>query len=367
MSQENSPSLSYISRGASLLVVLGVLAGGVLAYAQSATYGKITIATYKDEHTPVADIQVQQILTPTEKVKEYCVSNSMGQCTFAMTEKDGEVYFLGKGKDGYYGNLANPNYGCKRVTFQYDSAVGKIYQYVDGVKGDSAQRYTIFAESFYKKKCVPNATGGYDLVDKEPTSAPVTPSPVAIAPEKKYYEEKKSDEKKPEEPKKYYKLESPIEDDYEDVEDETGRDVDVKLTDVVLGSKKTQRRKSTRALGLRFKIAVASNTSDTLVVRTGMNCTLRDGYPNDESWQSWDFKVAKFGSQQIFYEFGAEDEKWAALKQKKSFMCYVAISGIVPASAPLELWQDADAGNNRLRFKLFWGSDRWQIGKLEPY
>ena len=111
MYKENSQGLSYISRGASLLVVLGVLAGGVLAYAQTATYGKITIATYKDESTPVSGVQVQQILTPLNpayeagKTKENCVSNSTGQCAFAITEKDGEVHFLGKGKDEYYGNL----------------------------------------------------------------------------------------------------------------------------------------------------------------------------------------------------------------------------------------------------------------------
>jgi hypothetical protein len=95
MAQENSHGLSYISRGASLLAVLGVFAGGVLAYAQTATYGKIVIETYKDERTPIAGIQVQQILTLAGKVKEYCVSSSSGQCAFEISEKDGEVHFLG--------------------------------------------------------------------------------------------------------------------------------------------------------------------------------------------------------------------------------------------------------------------------------
>ncbi len=374
MAQENSHGLSYISRGASLLAVLGVLTGGVLAYAQTATEAKVTIWAYKDLATAVPNIQIQQILTGAEKtagaVKESCVSKATGQCTFVISEKDGEVHFIGAEIDKetgkaveQYGHEIEPNYGCLRVTFKYDPAAGKIYQYVDGVKKDSVNNYTIFAESFYTMKCVPNAKGGYDWVNKNEVKSPEQPKPSSPPPGITFTTpDKKPEAKKPSAP-------ISAEDDFEDVEDaeSDAGNADIALSNVTLISKKLQKKKKTRSLGLRFSVAAESDTTDTLTVRASMNCTLKEGYPNNELWQTWDFPVARLGSQQIFYEFGAEDEKWNALKKKKPFTCYAAISGIVPADAPLELHQDADASNNRLRFKLFWSGGRWQISKPEIY
>lgn len=339
------------------MVVLGVLAGGVLAYAQTATEAKITIWAYKDMLTAAPNVQVQQILTGTGDVKEYCVSNATGQCTFVISEKDGDVHFIGAelnketGKAvELYGHEIEPNYGCLRVTFRYNPAAGKIYQYWDGVKKDSASYYTIFAESFLTMKCVPNAKGGYDWVNKNETAKSPEAPKTTVAPPGITFTK-------------------PTEDDFEDVEDAENDigDIDIKLIDVVLGSKKLQRKKSTKALGLRFRIAAASSASDTVVIQGSMDCTLRKEYPNDEGWQGFNFKVANSGSQQIFYEFSALDEKWDALKKKKSFSCYVALDGIVPADAPLELRKDADASNNRLKFKLFWKGGGWQISKPEVY
>lgn len=347
--------MSHINRGASVLVVLGVLLGGLLSYAQSSSAPNFYVGVYKDPVRPMEGALVRQIYAaPTGGTYSACTTASNGGCALSdVAETD--VYFEAELDGVFYGGLADYDQKCKKTTYKYDVAEKKVKKYTEGLGVNAiTPRINLIHSGYYPFDCVKNSKGGYDPVEKKAdttsllssTNDPVmliSPPPSILLPIPK--------------------------DDFEDVEDEESADVDIdiKLVNVVLGSKKLQKQKSTAALGLKFKIAAASNALDTVIFSTSMDCTLRSDYPNEELWQSWNFKMVKSGSQQVFYEFGAEDVKWAALKKKNPFMCYAAVNGIVPVDAPLELRQDADAFNNRLRFKLSWKGGRWQISKPEAY